>query len=132
MTSHVRGVTLPGSCCCLFKIATITTSTFNGKKKGSCPCWRNLELHQLMMPYTEEYCPLQYFQQYTDDQLIRDLSVFTNQRMVQDSGCSLNTTPEEIETLLGISVYMACLAYPRKNMYWAAKTRVPIIIDSMT
>ncbi|KAL7843435.1 hypothetical protein AOLI_G00249470 [Acnodon oligacanthus] len=49
-----------------------------------------------------DWSPLQYFQQYTDVQLIRDLSVFTNQRMVQDLGCSLNTTPEEIKTFLGI------------------------------
>ncbi|KAL7855713.1 hypothetical protein AOLI_G00193170 [Acnodon oligacanthus] len=30
---------------------------FYGQKparRGSCPCWRNVELHQLMMPYTKE------------------------------------------------------------------------------
>ncbi|KAL7861317.1 hypothetical protein AOLI_G00176660 [Acnodon oligacanthus] len=71
--------------------------------------------------HRRDWSPLQQVQQYIDDQLIRDLSVFTGQRMVQDSGCSLNTTPEEIKLLLGISVYVACLGYPRMKMSWATK-----------
>ncbi|KAG7332972.1 hypothetical protein KOW79_003107 [Hemibagrus wyckioides] len=41
-----------------------------------------------------DWSPLQYFQQYIDEKLIKDLSMFTNQRMVQDTVCSLKTTPE--------------------------------------
>ena len=69
------------------------------------------------------WSPLQYCNglefkllQYIDEQVIPDLSVITNQHMVQDSVCNLNRMPEEIKIFLGISVYMKWLEYPRIEM----------------
>ncbi|KAM7411867.1 hypothetical protein PAMA_021710 [Pampus argenteus] len=80
----------------------------------------------------EQWSTIQYFSQYIDDKIFEDLAAFTNLRQLQTTGVSVNTTAQEIKIFFGISIHMACLGYPRVKMFWAEKTKVPVISRKMT
>lgn len=60
------------------------------------------------------------------------MAAYTNQRELQMRGVSLKTTAEEMRIFFGMSIQMACLGFPRIKMFWASKTKVPIISQKMT
>ncbi|KAJ8333908.1 hypothetical protein SKAU_G00412270 [Synaphobranchus kaupii] len=75
---------------------------------------------------------MEYFSQYIDDNIFEEMATCTNQREVQTTGRSLHTTAQELKIFFGISIHMACLGFPRVAMFWASKTRVPLIRDKMS
>uniref|UniRef100_A0A3B3B5P4 Si:ch211-255f4.7 n=1 Tax=Oryzias melastigma TaxID=30732 RepID=A0A3B3B5P4_ORYME len=89
-------------------------------------------VHQDDPKVRENWSPIQYFSQYIDNKIFEDLADFTNQRQLQTTGVSLKITAQEIKIFFGISIHMACLGYPRVKMFWAKKTKVPVISRKMT
>ena len=116
--------------------ASVTTSTRR-------TYWKNVatgEFNPLpLAPRYEDSIPIgidlqpqDYFHKYIPNDLIQKLTEHTNQRYIRDTGRNLSLTDTETTTFLGLTIVMSYLKYPRIRMYWAEKTRVPVIADNMS
>ena len=50
---------------------------------------------------------------------------------MQQSGKSINTTPKEIEQLIGAQMQMSIVKLPRYDMNWASETKIPRVSEVM-
>ncbi|KAK3575072.1 hypothetical protein QTP86_019751, partial [Hemibagrus guttatus] len=116
--------------------------TSTDEQENRRPLWAKTSIFKPVLPRPPDcqedptihrnWSPIQYFSQYIGNKVFEDLAAFTNQRELQTKGLSLNTTAEELRIFFGMSIHMACLGFPRIKMFWASKTKVPIISQKMT
>ncbi|KAK3509386.1 hypothetical protein QTP70_033167, partial [Hemibagrus guttatus] len=116
--------------------------TGTDEQENRRPLWAKSSIFKPVLPRPPDcqedptihrnWSPIQYFSQYIDNKVFEDLAAFTNQRELQTKGLSLFTTAEEMRIFFGMSIHMACLVFPRIKMFWASKTKVPIISQKMT
>ena len=50
---------------------------------------------------------------------------------MQQSGQSINTTPKEIEQLIGVLMQISIVKLPCYDMYWASETKIPCASEVM-
>lgn len=72
------------------------------------------------------------FKTFVPDTLIEDIASATSNFIRFGNGREIFLGRQDIEKFIGVSIMMSYLRYPRIRMYWAARTRVPDIANTMT
>ena len=78
------------------------------------------------------WAPIDYMNDYLDNEFFDLMSSCTNINSVARSGKSINITAAEIERFLGATVFMSCISYPRIRMYWQRGLQIPLVCGTMT
>ena len=73
--------------------------------------------------------PLQYFQRFITQDMLKLIVEHSNIYSVQKHGKSANTNVKELEQVLGIYYKMGLVQMPSLKMYWANETRYPAVTD---
>ena len=74
---------------------------------------------------------IDYFEMFWKEDLNELISEQTNLYSVQQFGKSINTTPKEIEQLIGVQMQMSIVKLPRYDIYWASETKIPRVSEVM-
>lgn len=75
--------------------------------------------------------PLQYFEEYFNDNVYERILFATNQRNLATEGYLTNIKLEEIKKMVAMLLTMGIINYPRTSMYWGKATKIPLISNSM-
>ncbi|CAK1588652.1 unnamed protein product [Parnassius mnemosyne] len=92
-------------------------------RSGSRPSrWRVTSFEDKQHTYLERPMksvrqPIDYVQDYFDDQFYEMVSTCTNLYYLRKTGSELKTTKSEIQKLFGIHILMRCIPFPRLPMY---------------
>ena len=73
--------------------------------------------------------PLQYFQRFITQDMLKLIVEHSNIYSVQKHGKSANTNVKELEQVLGIYYKMGLVQMPSLKMYWANETKYPAVTD---
>ena len=76
--------------------------------------------------------PIDYFEMFWKEDFNEFISEQTNLYSVQQSGKSINTTPKEIEQLIGVQMQISIVKLQRYDMYWASETKIPRVSEIMS
>ena len=76
--------------------------------------------------------PNAYFKEFIPDTMIRLIADMSNRHQVAQTGRSLLLKPDECRRFFGVNMLMSVLRFPWMRMYWAGRTRLPVISDAIS
>ena len=78
-----------------------------------------------------ELNPFMYFKMFWEDGITQNIVEQTNLHSVQQTGSSILTTKDEIETFFGLQMKMSIVKMPNYEMYWENQTRYEQVASVM-
>lgn len=76
--------------------------------------------------------PIEYFQQYLNEDFFSNMAEKTNMKHVSLHGKSLGTTTDEIKKYWAASIVISLLGFPKLRMCWEQRTRYPLVADNIS
>lgn len=117
----------------------IRSSTVGNADRQNCwigeklePNNRHLQQPAYLPKDTSNWEYYEYIRQYIDDDILDIIVECTNRTEVLLKGKTLGLTKKELMVYFGITMVMSALQYPKIDMYWMQKWRVPTIASAMT